>query len=179
LRKYRVAVLGLGHWYSAYNLARSLPEYPRAELVAVAWPERAQLDAFAKTFCVHAYENYHDLLAREDIDIVHLAAPVSALSELAIASAKAGKHILLGKPMAMTLDQADRIVAAVEEAGVTCVPYSGLTRLRTADLKARVDAGEIGDIVVMHQTSRWSIAEDGPGSGRPGWCADRRRDLLD
>jgi predicted dehydrogenase len=171
-RKFRVAVLGLGHWYSAYNLARSLPEYPRAELVAAAWPDRKQLDAFAKTFCIHGYENYHDLLAREDVDIVHLAAPVSALAELAIAAAKAGKHILLGKPMAMTVEEADRIVAAIDAAGVTCVPYSGLTRLRTADLKARVDAGEIGDVIVMHQTSRWSIAEDGPGSGKPGWFAD-------
>ena len=173
-RKHRVAVLGLGHWYSAYNLGRSLPEYPRAELVAAAWPDRQQLDAFAKTFCVHGYDNYRDLLAREDVDIVHLAAPVSSLAELAIAAAKAGKHILLGKPMAMTLEEADRIVEAVETAGVTCVPYSGLTRLRTADLKARVDAGEIGDVIVMHQTSRWSIAEDGPGSGKPGWFADPR-----
>ena len=171
-RKYRVAVLGLGHWYSAYNLARSLPEYPRAELVAAAWPHREQLETFAKTFGVHGYENYHDLLAREDVDIVHLAAPVSALSELAVAAAKAGKHILLGKPMAMNLEEADRIVAAVEGAGVTCVPYSGLTRLRTTDLKARIDGGEIGDVMVMHQASRWSIAEDGPGSGKPGWFAD-------
>jgi len=171
-RKYRVAVLGLGHWYSAYNLGRSLPEYPRAELVAAAWPNREQLDAFARTFGIHGYENYHDLLAREDVDIVHLAAPVSALSELAIAAAKAGKHVLLGKPMAMNLDEADRIVAAVEAAGVTCVPYSGLTRLRTMDLKARVDAGDIGDVLVMHQTSRWSIAEDGPGSGKSGWFTD-------
>ena len=173
-RKYRIAVLGLGHWYSAYNLGRSLPEYPRAELIAAAWPNREQVDAFSKTFRIHGYENYHDLLAREDVDIVHLAAPVSSLAELAIAAAKAGKHILLGKPMAMTLDEADRIVAAVEAAGVTCVPYSGLARLRTTDLKAKVDAGEIGDVIVMHQTSRWSIAEDGPGSGNAGWFADPR-----
>lgn len=173
-RKHRVAVLGLGHWYSAYNLARSLPEYPRAELIAAAAPDRAQLDAFARTFGVHGYENYHDLLAREEVDIVHLAAPVSELSELATASAAAGKHILLGKPMAMSLEEADRMVAAIEAAGITCVPYSGLTRLRTADLKTRVDAGEIGNIIVMHQTSRWAIAEDGPGSGKPGWFADPR-----
>src|ERR1044072_471800 len=88
-RKYRVAVLGLGHWYSAYNLARSLPEYPRAELIAAAWPNREQLDPCAKTFGIHGYENYHDLLAREDIDVVHLAAPVSSLAELAIAAARA------------------------------------------------------------------------------------------
>ena len=43
-----------------------------------------------------------------------------------------------------------------------------------ADLKARIDAGEIGDVVVIHQTSRWSIAEDGTRSGKPGWFADPR-----
>ena len=45
-RTWRVAVIGLGHWYSAYGLARALPEYPRAELVAAAWHDPAQLDAF-------------------------------------------------------------------------------------------------------------------------------------
>jgi predicted dehydrogenase len=173
-RKWRVAVLGLGHWYSAYNLARSLPEYPRAELVAAAWPDAKQLEAFTSTFGLRGYASSAELLAREDVDIVHLAAPVSELAELAIASARAGKHILLGKPMAMNVEQADRIVEAIETAGVTCVPYSGLTRLRTTDLKARIEAGEIGDVVVMHQSSRWSIAEDWPDSGRPGWFTDPR-----
>ena len=172
--RWRVAILGLGHWYSAYNLARSLPEYPRAELVAAAWPDAKQLDAFTSTFGLRGYASYAELLAREDVDIVHLAAPVSELAELAIASARAGKHILLGKPMAMNVEQADRIVDAIETAGVTCVPYSGLTRLRMTDLKARIEAGEIGDVVVMHQTCRWAIAEDWHNSGKPGWFADPR-----
>jgi len=150
-------------------MARSLAEYPRAELVAAAWPDARQLDAFTSTFGVRGYSSYAELLAREDVDIVHLATPVSELAELAIAAARAGKHILHGKPMAMTVEQADRIVEGIEAAGVTCVPYSGLTRLRLTDLKARIDAGEIGDVVVMHQTCRWAIAEDGPSSGRPGW----------
>ena len=173
-RKWRVAVLGLGHWYSAYHLARSLPEYPRAELVAAAWTDPKQLQEFTGTFGIRGYASYADLLAREDVDIVHLAAPVSELAELAIASARAGKHVLLGKPMAMNVEQANRTVEAIESAGVTCVPYSGLTRLRTMDLKARIAAGEIGDVVVMHQTSRWSIAEDWHNSGSPGWFADPR-----
>ena len=50
----------------------------------------------------------------------------------------------------------------------------GTLQTSTLDLKARVDAGEIGDVIVMHQTSRWSIAEDGPGSGKPGWFTDPR-----
>jgi predicted dehydrogenase len=45
-------------------------------------------------------------------------------------------------------------------------------RLRYPDLKARIDKGEIGDIILMHQTSRWSIAENWINSGTPGWFAD-------
>ena len=54
--KWRVAILGLGHWYSAYNLARALPEYPKAELVAVAWHNQAQRNEFANTFGIEGYQ---------------------------------------------------------------------------------------------------------------------------
>jgi predicted dehydrogenase len=47
-------------------------------------------------------------------------------------------------------------------------------RLRAADLKARIERGAIGDLVVLHQTGRWSIAEDWHNSGTPGWFADPR-----
>lgn len=170
--KKRVAVMGLGHWYSAYGLARALPEYDKAELVAVAWHDRKQVDEFASTFKVPAYTDYAELLAREEVDIVHIAAPVSELAELTIQCARAGKHMVLGKPMAMTIDEADRMVEAVEEAGVICFPFGGIMRLINSDLKERVDAGTIGDLLLMHQTSRWSIAEDWYRSGRPGWFAD-------
>jgi predicted dehydrogenase len=74
--------------------------------------------------------------------------------------------------MAMTIEQADRMAAAVGEAGVTCVPFQAINRLRFGELKGRVERGEIGDLILMHQTSRWSIAEDWYCSGRPGWFAD-------
>src|SRR5262245_59774677 len=173
-RRWRVAILGLGHWYSAYGLARSLREYPRAELVGVAWHKPAQLDAFTTTFGVKGYNDYDDLLNRENVDSVFIAAPVAEISRLTIQSARAGKHMVLGKPMAMTVEQADEMVRAVEASGVSCLPFQGILRLQGADLKARVDKGEIGDLVVMHQTSRWSIAEDWDNSGTPGWFVDPR-----
>ena len=174
-RKWRVAILGLGHWYSAFNLARALPEYPRAELVAVGWHDKAQLDEFTGTFDVDGYTDYDALLEHERIDIVHIAAPVSELEGLTIKAARAGKHMILGKPLAMTVEQADRMVEAVETAGVTCFPFQGIGRLRNAELKARIDKGEIGDIVLLHQTSRWSIAENWYNSGTPGWFVDPRQ----
>jgi predicted dehydrogenase len=173
-RKWRVAILGLGHWYSAYTLGRALREYGGAELVAAASRDRTALDPFVAAFGVPGYESAEQLLEREIVDIVHLAAPVSELEQLTLLAARAGKHMILGKPMAMTVAEADRMVDAVEAAGVTCFPFQGIMRLRGADLKARIDAGAIGDIAVMHQTSRWSIAEDACNSGKPGWFADPR-----
>src|SRR3954451_19189077 len=96
-RKWGVAILGLGHWYSAYNTARALRDYPGATLVAAASRDNAQLDAFTRTFNVPGYDSYERLLDREDIDIVQTAAPVSELAELAIMSARAGKHLIIGK----------------------------------------------------------------------------------
>jgi predicted dehydrogenase len=171
-RKWRVAILGLGHWYSAYNLARGLREYPGAELVAVAWHDAEQLAAFTKAFPVKGYSDYGELLEREDVDLVHLAPPVSEMAECTIRAARAGKHLVLGKPMAMTMEEADRMVEAVETSGVKCVAFQGTKRLQSGDLKARLDAGEIGDILLIHQTARWSIAEDWYRSGKPGWFVD-------
>src|SRR5215218_8672640 len=123
MKKWRVAVLGLGHWYSAYSLARALPGHPRAELVGAWWSDPGQLDAFTAAFGVRGHADYRELLGRDDVDIVHLAVPVSQLSALTLAAADAGKHILLGKPMAMNMSEADRMVEAVDRAGVACVPF--------------------------------------------------------
>ena len=67
------------------------------------------------------------------------------------------------------------MVEAVTVAGVTCVPFQAINRLRLAELKERVEGGAIGELILMHQTSRWSIAEDWYCSGRPGWFADPRK----
>ena len=173
-KTWKVAVIGLGHWYSAYGLARGLAEYPHASLAAAAAEDPAQLAAFTSTFGVPGYADYREMLAREPVDIVHIAAPVSQIAEIAVASARAGKHLVLGKPMAMTVAEADRIVEAVEAAGVQCMPFQGIMRLRFAETVRRIRQGDIGDLLVLHQTSRWSIAEDAYQSGRPGWFADSR-----
>jgi predicted dehydrogenase len=174
-KRWGVGILGLGHWYSAYGLARALPEYDRAALVGVASPDAARVDEFSRTFGVAGTTDYDAILDRADVDIVHIAAPVAEIPALTMKAARAGKHIILGKPMAMTVAEADAMVEVVEAAGVSCVPFQGLMRLRGGALKARLDAGEIGDIAVMHQVSRWSIAEDWYRSGTPGWFVDPRQ----
>src|SRR5262249_28477997 len=159
-RKFRVGILGLGHWYSCYGLARALAGYSRAELVALAWPDAAQRAEFARACGIEATPDYATLLRRPDIDVVHIATPVADIPACTIAAAQAGKHVILGKPMAMTAAQADEMVAAVERADIVCVAFQGMARLRSAALKKRLDEGLVGRIVALHATARWSIAED-------------------
>lgn len=169
---YRVGILGLGHWYSAYGIGRGLLEYPKANLVACACEDESKATEFASSFGISQYRSYAELLREADIDIVVIAAPVSEIPECTELAARAGKHMILGKPMAMTLAQADRMVSAVESAGVLCVPFQAVARLGAMGLKQRINNNEIGDIAIMHQTSRWSIAEDWLHSGKPGWFVD-------
>ncbi len=171
-KRWRVGVLGLGHWYSANGLARALAEDPRARLVAVASPDAEKRDAYASTFGVEAHATPDELLARNDIDIVQIVPPVRDIPEYTLKAAAAGKHIVLGKPLAMTLAEADVMVAAVRQSGVVCMPFQGTYRLGWAEVKKRLTEGAIGQIVVMHATGRWSIAEDWFHSGKPGWFAD-------
>ena len=130
---------------------------------------------FTRTFGIKGYRDYNELLERERVNIVHLAAPVNEMCDLTMLAARAGRHLIVGKPMAMTLEQADRMVDAVEAAGVCCFPFQGIMRLRLADLKTRLDAGDIGELAVIHLTCRWSIAEDWYRSGTPGWFVDPDR----
>jgi len=169
---WKVGVMGLGHWYSAYGLARALPEYPRAELVAAAYHDEAKVRQFASTFGIAGYTSYDDLLAREDIEIVHICPPGVEIPDCTIRAARAGRHIILGKPMAMNAAQADEMVNVVEETGIKCVPWPEMYRVAEADLKGRLDEGLIGEIVLMHATGRWSIGEDWLRSGQVGWFAD-------
>lgn len=169
---YRVGIMGLGHWYSAYGISRGLLEYPKAELIACASPDEAKRTEFAATFGIATYSSYSDMLNDVDLDIILIAAPVSEIPACTELAARAGKHIILGKPMAMTLAQADRMVSEVESAGILCVPFQVIGRLGAMGLKQRIQNKEIGDIAIMHQTSRWSIAEDWYQSGKPGWFVD-------
>jgi predicted dehydrogenase len=171
-RKKRVAVLGLGHWYAAYGAGRALRESSRSELVAAASSNPKHLEDFTRTFGVKGYGSYEELLKNEDVDIVQIATPVSEQKDVTVLAARAGKHMILGKPPAMTVQDSAEMVAAVHKAGVLCFPFQCHMRLQYEELKARVDKGDIGDVLLMHQTSRWSIAEDWLNSGTPGWFAD-------
>ncbi|KGH46850.1 oxidoreductase [Modestobacter caceresii] len=124
----RFGVLGTGFWATEVH-ATSLAGHPGAELVGVWGRDLAKAKAAGAQFEVPGTDDLDALLA--DVDAVSFALPPDVQAPLAERAAAAGKHLLLEKPVALSVAAADRVVAAVEDAGVASVVFF-TNRFRTA-----------------------------------------------
>jgi predicted dehydrogenase len=116
----RFGVLGTGHWASTVHAA-SLAEHPSAELAGVWGRDLAKAKAVGAQFDAPGFDDLDALLG--DVDAVSIALPPDVQAPLAERAAAAGKHLLLEKPVALSAVAADRVVAAVESAGVASVVF--------------------------------------------------------
>ena len=122
-----------------------------AELVAVMDVNKdVALKCMEKYGAKYAFDKYEELLAIDEIDAVYIASPVFAHKEQAIAAAKAKKHILLEKPVALTVSEAEEIKKACDENNVI-ISIGFLMRFHSYHQKFKeiIDAGKIGEIVSM------------------------------
>ncbi|MPR00292.1 gfo/Idh/MocA family oxidoreductase [Modestobacter sp. I12A-02628] len=116
----RFGVLGTGHWARTVHAA-ALRAHPTAELVAVWGRDAARADAAGAEFDVPGSTDLADLLDR--VDAVSIAVPPDVQVPLAVQAAEAGRHLLLEKPVALTVADADRVADAVRLAGVGSVVF--------------------------------------------------------
>ena len=116
-----------------------------------------------------ASSNWKDTIARDDIDVVDICTPNNVHAEIAIAAAKAGKHIICEKPLARTVEEARAMTKAVKEAGVTNMVAFNYRRTPAVALAKRfIDEGRIGKILNFRGTylQDWSADPNGPLSWR-------------
>ncbi|MXU64392.1 Gfo/Idh/MocA family protein [Oceanomicrobium pacificus] len=120
-RKVKIGVVGCGVVASAYYLPFLMDHEP-ADLVAVCDLTEQRAKDCARLFgAKEIYTDYHDMLAKADIEAVWILTGPGTHKAFAVAAAEAGKHILLQKPMATTKADADAIQAVVKKAGVHCL----------------------------------------------------------
>ncbi len=159
----RVGLIGAG--FMGRTNAETVKRYTHgAHLVAIAGGNRVV--ALAAEYGMVAEPSVEALLARPDVDAVLISTPHAAHAEQAIAAARAGKHILLDKPMATTLEDCDRILEAVRRAGVRLMIMFG-QRFRDCNLEAYrlVRAGAIGQVRMMQE----QILAAGGLASLPAW----------
>lgn len=143
---------------------------PGAALVALADPVPEALKAASEELGVKdCYTDYHEALARDDIHAVIIVSPTKYHCEIVLAAAAAKKHILCEKPLAMTEEECDLMIAAAEANNVK-LQVGFMRRYDESFMAAKemIDAGEIGDVVLVKSHTR------GPSIPQP-WMYDIRK----
>jgi len=122
-QKLGVALLGLGE-YSTDELIPALQKTKECYLAGVISDEEDKLDEWKQKFNIpgkniYTYKTFDSIKYNRDIDIIYIVLPNSLHAEYVIRSAKAGKHVICEKPMAITVEDCDKMIAACKEAGKT------------------------------------------------------------
>ena len=140
----RIALVGYGAW--GQHHARALDEAPSAELAAiVAHGEVSAAAAAAGRPHVPVHRDLAPVLSDPGIEAVVIAAPNALHAPLALAALKAGKHVLLEKPMALTLADCDALVAAAKAAGrVLTIGHEMRVSSQWGRVKELIGEGAIG-----------------------------------
>ena len=127
-----------------------------AKLVSVCDQVRERADAIATRYGVPAFYHQEEFLSQQDIDVVSVLTPSGMHPAHAIAVAKAGKHVVVEKPMALRLEDADAMIEACDAAGVKLFVVKQ-NRFNVPVVKAReaLDAGRFGRLVLGTVRVRW------------------------
>lgn len=146
----RIGIAGLG--IAARQVLAAFETVEGATLAGVADLRREELDRFAEEYPgVRTFEDVADLCAWDGIDTVWVATPNHLHAEHTVMAAEAGKHVICEKPMATRLEDADRMVAAIEANGVHYVQgHSKIFRNGVRAMRQVIERGEIGNLLQIH-----------------------------
>lgn len=164
MNKIKVAVFGCG----AIAQRRHIPEYAEnqhVELVAFADPNLERAQEMVELYGGKAYTSYEEILANEDIDAVSVCTPNYLHAPMTIAAANAGKHVLVEKPMACSIEEAEQMIEAAHKNNVYLMVGHN-QRLMPPHVKAKeiLDSGKLGKVL----TFRTSFGHPGPEA----WSVD-------
>jgi len=128
--------------------AKCFQRLPGIELRAVADSNHDHLSAFANEYDIPDYHiDWHELISHDDISVVHIAAPNYLHAEMAVAAARAGKHIICEKPLCLSLEEADLMIDTCHRQGVKLCYCEHLCFAPKFVLaKQSADAGHIGEM---------------------------------
>jgi predicted dehydrogenase len=120
-KKLGVALVGLGS-YAGGQLAPALQQTARCYLAGIVTGTASKINTWKSRYSipdknVYNYQDFDDIRDNPDIDIVYVVLPNSMHAEYVVRAAKAGKHVICEKPMAISVDECDRMISACKEAG--------------------------------------------------------------
>jgi UDP-N-acetyl-2-amino-2-deoxyglucuronate dehydrogenase len=159
MTKHGFGIVGTG--VIAATHAQAIAALPNAHLVAVTDVRPDVARAFAEAHGCAAEPDLAALLAREDVEVVAVCVPSGLHAEVGVQAAAAGKHLVVEKPIEVTLAAADRLIKAADAFGVALTVISqhrfdaGLIELRRL-----LDDGALGNLVLGEAKTKWYRTQD-------------------
>ncbi|WP_135547946.1 Gfo/Idh/MocA family protein [Paenibacillus cymbidii] len=169
MKTIKVGVIGLGS-ISSYH-TQHYAEHPQAELYALCDINEARAQAAGAKYGVsRVYTDYLEMLADPALEAVSVCTWNDSHAELTIAALEAGKHVLVEKPLCKSVEEAERIEAAVRRTGkLVQIGYVRRFTSKVRTLRSFVDAGDLGGIYTAKASTLRRIGNPG------GWFADAER----
>ncbi len=164
-----VGIIGAGFFGEMHALA--IKAIPGLRLISACRTNREALKGFCKQFGIQGYTDYRELLSDPTVDIVVIATPHSLHTPVALEAAQQGKHMLIEKPMALSLHDCDAIIAAQQKNKVKLM-VGHINRFSRAYTVAKeiIESGEVGEIVIgMSTMSKYWMEHN-----RRPWHLDRQ-----
>jgi predicted dehydrogenase len=150
----RFALIGAGNIAKIY--VQAFAAIPKAQVTVVCSRTQATGEALAASGGATWLPDYREAVARPDVDTVVVATPSGTHGEVAVAAAQAGKHILVEKPLEITLERADAIIDAAQQAGVVLACVFPLRfAAGVGHAKAALEAGRLGRLTLADVYVKW------------------------
>lgn len=151
----KFAIVGCGH--IAHKHAQAIRALDGVQLAAVCDPNEERVKKFVEEYQGEGYLNYGELLKRQDIQVINLCTPSGLHGEMALAAARAHKHVLLEKPMTLSLQEADDLIEGFRAEGVQLgVIHQNRFKPVVQYLKEAVEKGCFGKLTHANATVRWN-----------------------
>jgi predicted dehydrogenase len=138
--------------------ARALADVPGTRISALVSRQERNAQALAESLRLDCpiYTDLRPVLNRKDVDAVIVTTPSGAHMEPAVAAAEAGKHVVVEKPLEVTLERCDRIIDACSRNGVKlCTIFPSRFGDANRALKSTVESGRFGRLTLGETTCKW------------------------
>lgn len=155
--------------------AAAISELDNGRLVAVSSRRAENAKRLTDQYAVESYTDYTEMLKRDDLDIVCICTPSGSHLEPAVAAAEAGKHVVVEKPLEITLARCDQIIEACESAGVRlCAIFNSRFTESTQIVKSAIETGRFGRLTLGDAYIKWHRSQEYYDSGgwRGTWALD-------
>lgn len=168
----RFAVVGIGNIGKVH--LQAIAATPGSQTVVICNRTEATGAPIAETIGARWYADYREAVRQPDVDAVAICTPTGTHMEIAVAAAEAGKHLLMEKPLDVTLGRTDRILQAADAANVkvACIfPRRFAVGAQTA--RQAIAAGRLGRVTLVEISVKWHRPQSYyDGSWRGTWALD-------